>query len=130
MTTTCRMRFAAVLGMAGVLGYASVPSAFAANVSPGSALKSAVQPGIVPVSDARKHHRRRVVGAPGYRQARPDAPGCPGLRSWNPNNPDRGYCDPGFAYQGNVNGSAVELGYGRWQSCDSLGGGAGGGLGR
>ena len=79
------------------------------------------------MSEARRHHRRNV-GAPVHPQAGRDAPGCPGLRSWNPDNPDRGYCDPGFAYHGNINGCASDLGYGRWEPCDR--GGGGGGFGR
>jgi hypothetical protein len=31
----------------------------------------------------------------------------------------RGFDDPGYAYHGNVNGCAEDLGYGRWESCDS-----------
>ena len=31
----------------------------------------------------------------------------------------RGFYDPGFAYHGNINGCAVDLGYGRWESCDA-----------
>ena len=30
----------------------------------------------------------------------------------------RGFEDPGYAYHGNLNGCAVDLGYGRWESCD------------
>jgi hypothetical protein len=30
----------------------------------------------------------------------------------------RGFNDPGYAYHGNINGCAVDLGYGRWESCD------------
>ncbi len=30
----------------------------------------------------------------------------------------RGFQDPGYAYHGNLNGCAVDLGYGRWESCD------------
>jgi hypothetical protein len=32
--------------------------------------------------------------------------------------PLRGYEDPGYAYHGNVNGCAEDLGYGRWEPCD------------
>jgi hypothetical protein len=31
----------------------------------------------------------------------------------------RGFDDPGYAYHGNINGCAEDLGYGRWESCDS-----------
>jgi hypothetical protein len=30
----------------------------------------------------------------------------------------RGFEDPGYAYHGNLSGCAVDLGYGRWESCD------------
>jgi hypothetical protein len=128
MTARRKISFAATICMAGVLGSAGAPPAIAANLPAGAVLGSAAQTGIVPVSEARKHHRRRDVGAPVHPQAGRDAPGCPGLRSWNPNNPDRGYCDPGFAYHGNINGCASDLGYGRWEPCDR-GGGGGGGMG-
>jgi hypothetical protein len=31
----------------------------------------------------------------------------------------RGFGDPGYAYHGNINGCAVDLGYGRWESCNA-----------
>ena len=127
MTAARKMSFAVTICMAGVLGSASPPAAIAAHLPAGAALGSAAQTAIVPVSEARKHHRRRDVGVPVHPQAQGDAPGCPGLHSWNPNNPDRGYCDPGFAYHGNINGCASDLGYGRWEPCDRGGGGGGGG---
>ncbi|MBV8753666.1 MAG: hypothetical protein JO328_12480 [Hyphomicrobiales bacterium] len=36
---------------------------------------------------------------------------------WVPH-PLRGFEDPGYAYHGNVNGCAEDLGYGRWEPCD------------
>ena len=30
----------------------------------------------------------------------------------------RGFDDPGYAYHGNINGCAEDLGYGRWESCN------------
>jgi hypothetical protein len=30
----------------------------------------------------------------------------------------RGFADPGYAYHGNINGCVVDLGYGRWESCN------------
>jgi hypothetical protein len=129
MTAARKMSFAAAICMAGVLGSVNAPPAIAANLPAAAALRSAAQTGIVSVSEARKHHRRQNVGVPVHPQTQGDAPGCPGLRSWNPNNPDRGYCDPGFAYHGNINGCASDLGYGRWEPCDRSGG-SGGGIGR
>jgi hypothetical protein len=67
----------------------------------------------------RKHPRRTYVDVPVRPLGVGPAPDCPGLTSWNPANPDRGFCDPGFAYHGNVNGCAEDLGYGRWVSCDN-----------
>ena len=130
MTAAGKLGLAGIACMAGMLGSAGVAPAIAGNLPAGAVLQSAAQSAIVPVSEARKHPRRRVVGGPVAPPPGRDAPGCPGLRSWNPNNPDRGYCDPGFAYHGNINGCAIDLGYGRWQSCDIPGAGGGGGLGR
>jgi|SRR5689334_14712893 hypothetical protein len=84
----------------------------------GLALKTAAANDVIKVESVRRKHPRRAyvavpVHPPGH------APGCPGLTSWNPANPDRGFCDPGFAYHGNVNGCAEDLGYGRWVSCDN-----------
>jgi hypothetical protein len=31
----------------------------------------------------------------------------------------RGFEDPGYAYHGNINGCAVDLGYGRWEPCNA-----------
>ena len=31
----------------------------------------------------------------------------------------RGFDDPGYAYHGNINGCAEDLGYGRWESCNT-----------
>jgi hypothetical protein len=69
---------------------------------------------------ARVHPKAAHARSAGYPQ--PPYPGhppdCPQLPSYNPANPDRGYCDPGFAYHGNLNGCVVDLGYGRWEPCD------------
>ena len=53
MTAARKMGFAAAICMAGVLGSASAPSAIAANLPAGAALRSAAQTAIVPVSEAR-----------------------------------------------------------------------------
>src|SRR5262249_50654255 len=67
-----------------------------------------------------RRYRHPVYGPEVYRAVPRSAPGCPGLYSWNPANPDRGFCDPGFAYHGNVNGCAIDEGYGRWSPCDRM----------
>ena len=56
-----------------------------------------------------------------FRQCAPVGPDplCPTLPSYNPCNPDRGFCDPGWAYHGNIIGCASDMGYGRWQRCDA-----------
>jgi hypothetical protein len=67
-----------------------------------------------------RRYRHPVYGPQVYRAVPRAAPECPGLYSWNPANPDRGFCDPGFAYHGNVNGCAIDEGYGRWSPCDHM----------
>ena len=55
-----------------------------------------------------RHHRQRFTVYPGY--AYPRA---------SPYAYYRGFEDPGFAIRGNIPGDcAVDLGYGRWESCD------------
>jgi hypothetical protein len=85
------------------------------------AVETAVASDVVKVESVRrKHPRRAYVDVPVQPRAPASAPGCPGLTSWNPANPHRGFCDPGFAYHGNVNGCAIDQGYGRWASCDTM----------
>ena len=85
-----------------------------------SATRAAAASDVVKVEALRrKHPRRAYVDVPVQPHAVGPAPGCPGLASWNPANPDRGFCDPGFAYHGNVNGCAEDLGYGRCVPCDN-----------
>jgi hypothetical protein len=85
------------------------------------AVKTAARGDLVKVATVRrKHPRRAYVDVPVQPRPPASAPGCPGLTSWNPANPHRGFCDPGFAYHGNVNGCAIDQGYGRWASCDTL----------
>ena len=96
-------------------------AAAAAPPAAGVAVKAAAPSDVVKVETVRrKHPRRAYVDVPVQPRAPVAAPGCPGLYSWNPANPDRGYCDPGFAYHGNINGCAIDQGYGRWVSCDTL----------
>ena len=85
-----------------------------------AAMRTAAASDVVKVETVRrKHPRRAYVDVPVRPHAVGPAPDCPGLTSWNPANPHRGFCDPGFAYRGNVNGCAEDLGYGRWVSCDN-----------
>jgi hypothetical protein len=82
------------------------------------AVKTAAASDVVQAGTVRRKHPRRAYVAVPVRPAGPGpAPDCPGLTSWNPANPHRGFCDPGFAYHGNVNGCAIDQGYGRWAPC-------------
>jgi hypothetical protein len=54
----------------------------------------------------RRHNRTRFV-------VRPDGYAYPDYYATS-----RGFEDPGFALRGNMPGCAVDLGYGRWESCD------------
>jgi hypothetical protein len=113
--TGCAAALAAAWALAIAAPAAAVP------LKAHAALEAAAANDVVKVEAVRrKHPRRAYVDVPVHPRAPVAAPGCPGLYSWNPANPDRGFCDPGFAYHGNVNGCAVDLGYGRWASCDTL----------
>ena len=54
----------------------------------------------------RGYAHRRVIIRPGYR-----------YNPWVGPYAGRGFMDPGFAYQGNIPGCAVDLGYGRYEPC-------------
>jgi hypothetical protein len=105
---------------AAVCALAMSAPASAAPLAVSVTVKTAAVRDVVEVGTVRrKHPRRAYVDVPVRPVGPASAPGCPGLTSWNPANPHRGYCDPGFAYHGNVNGCAEDLGYGRWVSCDN-----------
>jgi hypothetical protein len=112
-----------------ILVSATVAACALAMVEPAAAAPLGMNPAITTgaASDVikveavrRKHARRAYIDVPVRPRGPVAAPGCPGLYSWNPANPDRGYCDPGFAYHGNVNGCAEDLGYGRWVPCNNI----------
>jgi hypothetical protein len=108
------------LTLAAACALAMAAPAAAGPLTISLAVKTAAATDVVKVETVRRKHARRAYVAVPVRPAGPGpAPGCPGLTSWNPANPDRGFCDPGFAYHGNVNGCAEDLGYGRWVSCDN-----------
>ena len=61
-----------------------------------------------------------VAPAPGYNRGyAPRRVIIPGYRynPWVGPYAGRGFMDPGFAYQGNIPGCAVDLGYGRYEPC-------------
>jgi hypothetical protein len=113
------MRVLVSAGLA-VCALAMIEPAAAGPLAANAAMKTAAASDVVKVETVRrKHPRRAYVDVPVQPRGPVAAPGCPGLYSWNPANPNRGFCDPGFAYHGNVNGCAEDLGYGRWVSCDN-----------
>jgi hypothetical protein len=107
----CAALAACVLAMTG-------PAA-AGPVAASGGVKAAAGTDVIKVETVRRKHPRRArVDVPVRPGGPGPAPDCPGLTSWNPANPHRGFCDPGFAYHGNVNGCAVDEGYGRWSPCN------------
>jgi hypothetical protein len=91
------------------IGFAAVAAAPAGALVPaGTSILAATTSGVTPASDQRRHrvHVYRPYGYAPYAQ-----------QGWVPYS-KRGFEDPGFAYHGNINGCAVDLGYGRWESCD------------
>ena len=100
---------------------AMIEPAAAAPLGVNAAMRTAAASDVIKIATVRrKHPRRAYVDVPVQPRGVGSAPGCPGLTSWNPANPSRGYCDPGFAYHGNVNGCAIDQGYGRWAPCSGL----------
>lgn len=109
-----------VAALAGACALALAAPAAALPVAVSGVSQAAAAADAVTLAAARrKHPQRAYVDVPVYPRPPAAAPGCPGLHSWNPANPDRGFCDPGFAYHGNVNGCAIDEGYGRWSPCDT-----------
>jgi len=76
-----------------VFGAAAPAGAFAPAENPAAKAAS----GVTPAAYYHRHHYRRGGWV------------SPRLR---------GFEDPGYAYHGNINGCAVDLGYGRWESCN------------
>ena len=100
---------------------ATAAPAIAGPLAANATMRTVAATDVVQIAAVRHRHARRAyVDVPVQRQFLGSAPGCPGLRSWNPANPNRGFCDPGFAYHGNVNGCAIDQGYGRWAPCSGL----------
>ena len=77
-----------------ILGAGSIPASAFTSVDHGAAKAGA---GDVTPAASTKHRPRYDVRVP---------------RQY------RGFEDPGYAYHGNINGCAVDLGYGRWESCN------------
>jgi hypothetical protein len=95
-----------------MIGSAGLFAAFAA-ASPAAAMPVAAAVSRADVADVIqvRHHRRRAAH-PRF-VVRPDGYAYPDYYATY-----RGFEDPGFALRGNLPGCAVDLGYGRWESCD------------
>jgi hypothetical protein len=90
------------------IGFVAVAAAPAGAFAPAGPALTAATTSATPVN-YRYRHRARVYAPYAY---------TPYAREgWVPYS-KRGFEDPGFAYHGNINGCAVDLGYGRWESCD------------
>ena len=79
-------------------------TAQSASALPTDTAVKATSPNATAAGYYTRHHYRR------YHRPRYGYVPYPGLQ--------RGFMDPGTAYHGNLNGCAVDLGYGRWESCD------------
>jgi hypothetical protein len=86
-----------------VLGVCSIPAG-ALTSADRSAVKAG--PSDVTLAASSKRRPRYDVRVPRYRSHARVPPQY------------RGFEDPGYAYHGNINGCVVDLGYGRWESCN------------
>ena len=86
-----------------ILGLGAVPAA--ALTSTGQSVAKAAASGVTLVGNShrRPYYRVRVPRYPQQGRVPPYY---------------RGFQDPGYAYHGNINGCVVDLGYGRWESCN------------
>ena len=106
-----KAKTAGFLALGGIAALGLVGAGSAARAMPVGALSNAASTDVVQVSHRSRPHRayryrQRIVVYPrGY--AYPDYYATA-----------RGFQDPGFAVRGNMPGCAVDLGYGRWESCD------------
>jgi hypothetical protein len=107
-----------ILALGGIAALTAMSAGTGAHAVPLVALEQGAA-GLGSVSDVRHrgrphrayhgHPRQRIVVYPdGY--ADPYA--------YGPYREPRGFDDPGFAYHGNITGCAVDLGYGRYETCD------------
>ena len=95
---------AMTFGVSGAASAGALP--VAALASPSGDIVQAYHRGR-PHRASRQPRQRIVVHPHGYGYTYPDY-----------NATYRGFEDPGFAVRGNMPGCAVDLGYGRWESCD------------
>ena len=99
------------LALGGAVALAAVAGQSASALPADTSVKAAAANATAVGYDTRHHYRRHHGPRYGYyHRPRYGYVPYPGLQ--------RGFMDPGTAYHGNLNGCAVDLGYGRWESCD------------
>lgn len=101
--------------LAGAAGFAGAPSGASAMPLAPEALQAAAPSAATDVQYRRRAYRHRR--APRITIYGGRGPYLPPQTYYNGGN-RRGFYDPGYAYQGNINGCAVDLGYGRYESCN------------
>ncbi len=87
----------------------------AAGAMPAAALQNAASGDVVRVEAAQAKERSRDQRAQRQRVVTAPPPRAPYI---DYNATYRGFEDPGFALRGNMPGCAIDLGYGRWETCD------------
>ncbi len=114
-----------VLALSGLVALGAAATTPMAQAMPAAALEQgAAQLGTFSVVRHRGHAHRTYRGYPRPRlYVTPGVYGYPGYvggplpaQIYYPT--ARGFEDPGYAYHGNLSGCAIDLGYGRWESCD------------
>lgn len=107
-------RTALALSFAGLL--ATMGAAAPAAAMPAPALGAVASSDVVQVYHrGRPHRRARVTVHPQYYEANPHA-AYPDYNYYYPY--ARGFGDTSNAIRGNLRGCSVDLGYGRYESCD------------
>ena len=82
-----------------VVGLAAAPAS--ALMPAGKIVPTTATNGVTPADYYQRHHYYRRYHRGGWVPYRL-----------------RGFEDPGYAYHGNINGCAEDLGYGRWEPCN------------
>ena len=107
-----------ILTASGIVAFGAIGTTTVARAVPVASLQQNAA-GLGPVSEVR-HRGYRHRAYRGYPRARlyvtPGGYGYP--YAYRYYGGSRGFEDPGYAYHGNLSGCAVDLGYGRWESCD------------
>lgn len=99
-------------------GIAMTAGTAVAGAMPVPALHTVAPGGVVQVQQPPQDGKQRTVRnqqPPQQRAASSPPPRAPYI---DYNATYRGFEDPGFALRGNMPGCAIDLGYGRWETCD------------